>query len=138
MLTRRAPSPAQVSSLLEMEKTSLALLSQILGARSIIGAGIRPLNRLTAPSFPESRHWTESTETYEAKRSAQAEFAFSEAGKAKTSRGSPIWMGCSGGLAAFSRGGTAERTDRDLVWRRTDAVGSDAARGPTPTAATDA
>ena len=35
------------------------------------------------PEWTESRNWTESTETYEAKRSAQAELAIGEAAEAR-------------------------------------------------------
>jgi len=62
---------------------ALALLRQFLAARSIVEVTIRPLNRLTVTEWTvtewtESRYWTESTETYEAKRSAQANNHFSE------------------------------------------------------------
>jgi hypothetical protein len=50
---------------------------QLLTTRSIVGAAIRQLERLTVTE------WTESTETCEAKRSAQAEAPVSEASKAK-------------------------------------------------------
>ena len=72
-----------------MKRSNLSLLAlrcQFLAARSIIGAAIRSLKRLTVTEWTESRNWTESTETYEAKRSAQAKLPFNEASKASASR----------------------------------------------------
>ena len=63
---------------LPRENGPLALLHQFLAARSIVEVTIRPLNHLTVTEWTESRYWTESTETYEAKRSAQANWHFSE------------------------------------------------------------
>ncbi len=55
-------------------KLTQALLCQFLTARSIIGVALRPL-KLTVTEWTESRNWTESTETYGAKRSAQAQLS---------------------------------------------------------------
>ena len=77
----------------------MALRSQILAARSIIRAAIRPLNRLTG----------------------QAKLGFNEAFEASAPRrfssGPP-----SRRPRRILRGHLAEMADRDLVWRRTDTV----------------
>jgi hypothetical protein len=45
---------------------------QNLASRSTIGAATPPLKGLTVTEWTESRNWTESTETYEAKCSGMA------------------------------------------------------------------
>jgi len=77
----------------------LALLCQFLAARSIIGAAIRSLKRLTE----------------------QANLPFNEASKASASR---RWSTERPSLRPrrILRGRLAELADRDLVWRRTGRV----------------
>ena len=58
-----------------------------------------PLKSLTVTEWTESRHWTESTETYEAKRSAQANYP-SENPARRGSRGRGLKSGFRSGLAA--------------------------------------
>ena len=87
-----------------LASSSLALLCQFLAARSIIEVATRPLNRLTVTEWTESRNWTESTETYEAKRSAQANWHFSESQQGERLAAVLPPIPPRGGLAASLRG----------------------------------
>ncbi len=69
---QRASLPPEVVSNLDVHASSLALVRQFFAARSIITVTPTPL-KLTVTEWTESRNWTESTETYGAKRSAQTQ-----------------------------------------------------------------
>jgi len=96
---KRQRRASQVAS--SVNAIALARLRQILAARSIIEAAIRPLKYLTE----------------------QAESRAGNANEAKRLATLLLETGLGGGLAAISSGLMAKYDDRDLVWRRTDAVG---------------
>ena len=95
----------------------VASLRQILATRSLHRSSHRPTKALTVTEWTESRNWTESTETYGAKRSEQAELAIGEAAEARP-RGQSALRHNSDGLAVTYLAAT-----RDLpivIWHRQD------------------
>src|SRR6185503_5498086 len=95
-----------------------------------------PSDRTGVTEWTESRNWTESTETYEAKRSA---LAFQREPARRAPRGRSLSDSVLRRPRRTLKWVLAEMADRDLVWRRTDAVGlavfvllSQQRRRPTP------